>query len=53
MYHDSAVFSINGDFAWRVSDCEESVGVTYNSWHTTLNKILIHGFIIIGMHCPI
>ena len=27
-YHDLGVFTRIGDFTWRVSDCEELVGVT-------------------------
>jgi len=29
MYHDLGEFTRIGDFTWRVSDCEELVGVTY------------------------
>jgi len=32
IYHDSGVFYKNRDFTWRVSDCEELVGVTHRRW---------------------
>jgi len=34
MYHDLGNFTRMRDFTWRVSDCEELVGVTHR------NKIL-------------
>ena len=31
----------DGDFVWRVSDCEELAGVTYYSWHTNSERLLL------------
>ena len=40
-YIFNQLYNLQGLFV-RVSDSEELVGVTSNSWHTTLKKILIH-----------
>ena len=32
VYHKSVCFTRIGDFTWRVSDCEELVGVTHRKW---------------------
>jgi len=32
IYHQSVCFTRTGDFTWRVSDCEELVGVTHRRW---------------------
>jgi hypothetical protein len=35
--HPSVCFSRNGDFTWRVSDCEELVGVPRNEIENVAN----------------
>jgi len=32
LYHHLMYFTRIGDFTWRVSDCEELVGVTQRRW---------------------
>jgi len=32
IYQNLECFTMCGDFTWRVSDCEELVGVTHRRW---------------------
>jgi len=36
-------FTRNGDFTWRVTDCEELVGVTHRGMMGVIGEILLGG----------
>jgi len=40
LYQNLGDFTRIGDFTWRVSDCEELVGVTHRRWWVGIMKIV-------------